>query len=87
MGSILGVRAIRVRPARRASMSAQVEGRQFGRESRLQALKLVRERSVTLAQAARDPDPHMNLLRGWILALRNASLSFAVPVRSPEDWQ
>jgi len=37
--------------------------RQFSREFRIEAVKLVRERSVSVAQAARDGDVHENVLR------------------------
>jgi transposase-like protein len=40
--------------------------RRFGREFKLEAVKLVRERGVTVAQAARDLDLHENLLRKWV---------------------
>jgi transposase len=40
--------------------------RRFGREFKLEAVKLVRERDVTVAQAARDLDLHENLLRKWV---------------------
>ena len=40
--------------------------RRFGREFKLEAVKLVRGRGVTVAQAARDLDLHENLLRKWV---------------------
>lgn len=40
--------------------------RVFSREFKLEAVKLVRERGVTIAQAARDLDVHENVLRKWI---------------------
>ena len=43
-----------------------MERRRFGREFKLEAVKLVRERGVTVAQAARDLDLHENLLRRWV---------------------
>ena len=42
--------------------------RWHGREFKLEAVRLVRERGVTVAQAARDLDVHPNLLRSWIKA-------------------
>ena len=42
--------------------------RQHGREFKLEAVRLVRERGVTVAQAARDLDIHPNLLRSWMKA-------------------
>lgn len=41
--------------------------RKFSREYKLEAVRMVRERGVTMAQAARDLDVHANLLRKWIL--------------------
>ena len=43
-----------------------MERRRFGREFKLEAVKLVRERGVTVAQAARDLDLPENLLRKWV---------------------
>jgi transposase len=40
--------------------------RTFSREFKLEAVKLVRDRGVTLAQAARDLDVHENVLRKWV---------------------
>ena len=40
--------------------------RKFGREFKLGAVKLVRERGVSAAQAARDLDVHENVLRKWV---------------------
>jgi transposase len=44
--------------------------RKFSREFKVEAVKLVVERRVSLAQAARDLDVHVNLLRGWVKAHR-----------------
>lgn len=38
----------------------------FCREYKLEAMKLVRERGVTVTQAARDLDVHENVLRKWV---------------------
>ena len=43
-----------------------MERRQFSREFKLEAVRLVRERGVTVAQAARDLGLHENLLRKWV---------------------
>jgi len=43
-----------------------MERRRFGREFKHEAVKLVRDRGVTVAQAARDLDLHENLLRKWV---------------------
>jgi transposase len=40
--------------------------RKFSREFKVEAVKLVRERGVSAAQAARDLDVHENVLRKWI---------------------
>jgi len=40
--------------------------RSFSREFGLEAVRLVRERGVSVAQAARDLDVHENVLRKWI---------------------
>ena len=37
--------------------------RSFSREFKLEAVRLVRERGVSIAQAARDLDLHQNMLR------------------------
>jgi transposase len=39
--------------------------RSFSREFKLEAVRLVRERGVAVAQAARDLDLHENMLRKW----------------------
>ena len=43
-----------------------MERRRFSREFKVEAVRLVRERGVTVAQAARDLDVHENLLRKWV---------------------
>jgi transposase len=40
--------------------------RQFSREYKLEAVKLVKERGVSVPQAARDLDVHENALRKWV---------------------
>lgn len=40
--------------------------RSFSREFKVEAVRLVRERGVSGAQAARDLDVHENLLRKWV---------------------
>ena len=40
--------------------------RQFSREFKLEAVKLVKERGVSVAQAARDLDVHENVLCKWV---------------------
>ena len=43
--------------------------RQFSREFKFEAVRLVKERGVTAAQAARDLDVHENVLRKWVREL------------------
>ena len=43
--------------------------RQFSREFKLEAVKLVKNRGVSVAQAARDLDVHENVLRKWVREL------------------
>jgi transposase len=43
-----------------------MQRRRFGREFKLEAVKLVRDRGVSVAQAARDLDVHENVLRKWV---------------------
>ncbi len=43
-----------------------MQRRKFSREFKLEAVKLVRERGVSCAQAARDLDVHENVLRKWV---------------------
>ena len=40
--------------------------RQFSREFKLEAVKLVKNRGVSVAQASRDLDVHENVLRKWV---------------------
>ena len=41
----------------------------FSREFKVEAVRLVRERGVSVAQAARDLDIHENMLRRWVKEL------------------
>jgi transposase len=43
--------------------------RQFSREFKLEAVRLVKDRGVSVAQAARDLDVHENVLRKWVREL------------------
>ncbi len=45
--------------------------RQFSREFKLEPVRLVKDRGVTVAQAARDLDVHENVLRKWVRELRD----------------
>lgn len=43
-----------------------VKRRQFSKEFKTEAVRLVRERGVSVAQAAKDLDVHENVLRKWV---------------------
>jgi len=43
--------------------------RKFSREFKLEAVRLVKDRGVAVAQAARDLDLHENVLRKWVREL------------------
>jgi transposase len=43
-----------------------MERRKFSREFKIEAVRLIRERGVSVAQAARDLDLHENMLRRWV---------------------
>lgn len=43
-----------------------MQRRKFSREFKLEAARLVRQRGVAVAQAARDLDVHENVLRKWV---------------------
>jgi transposase len=47
--------------------------RKFSREYKLEAVKLVQDRGVTVAQAARDLDIHENVLRKWVKEFKSDS--------------
>lgn len=40
--------------------------RTFTREFKLEAVRLVKERGVSMSQASRDLDIHLNVLRKWV---------------------
>ena len=46
-----------------------MQRRKFSREFKLEAVRLVKERGVAVAQAARDFDLHENVLRKWVREL------------------
>ena len=46
-----------------------MQRRKFSREFKVEAVRLVRERGVSVAQAARDLDIHENMLRRWVKEL------------------
>ncbi len=43
-----------------------MQRRKFSREFKIEAVRLVRERGVSVAQASRDIDVHENVLRKWV---------------------
>ena len=43
-----------------------MQRRKFSREFKLEAVRLVRDRGVSVAQAARDLEVHANVLRKWV---------------------
>lgn len=45
--------------------------RRFTREYKLEAIRLIHEQNVTVAQAARDLDLHENVLRKWVKDYRD----------------
>lgn len=55
--------------------------RQFSWEFKVEAVKLVTERGVAVAQAARDLDVHETQLRAWMRELTADSLQ-ALPARA-----
>jgi transposase len=48
-----------------------VTRRKFSREFKLEAVKLVTEHGVTVAQAGKDLDVHENVLRKWVREMRD----------------
>jgi len=46
-----------------------MQRRKFSREFKLEAVSLVKDRGVAIAQTARDLDVHDNVLRKWVLEL------------------
>ena len=45
-----------------------MERRKFTREFKLEAIKLIKERGVSYAQASRDLGVHQTVLRNWVKA-------------------
>jgi hypothetical protein len=54
-----------------------MQRRKFSREYKLEAVKLVRQRGISISQAARELDVHENVLRKW---------SFHPPVALGTMW-
>lgn len=46
-----------------------MQRRRFGREFKIEAVRLIKDRGVSVAQAARDLDVHENVLRKWVKEL------------------
>ena len=46
-----------------------MERRKFTREFKLEAVRLIRERGVSYAQASQDLGVHVSQLRNWVKAL------------------
>lgn len=55
-----------------------VKRRQFSKEFKTEAVRLVRDRGVSVAEAARDLDLHENVLRKWVRAVEDDPL-YAFP--------
>lgn len=55
--------------------------RQFGREFKIEAVRLIKDRGVSVAQASRDLDVHENQLRKWV-KLFSADPAQAFPARA-----
>ena len=43
-----------------------MQRRKFGREFKIEAVRLIKQRGVSAAQVARDLDVHENVLRKWV---------------------
>lgn len=43
-----------------------MQRRKFGREFKIEAVCLIKDRGVSVAQASRDLDVHENVLRKWV---------------------
>jgi transposase len=46
-----------------------MQRRKFGREFKIEAVRLIKDRGVSVAQASRDLDVHENVLRKWVKEL------------------
>ena len=58
-----------------------MQRRKFSREYKLEAVRMVKERGVSVAQAARDLDVHENVLRKWVRELSSD------PVQRSHLWR
>ena len=64
-----------------------MQRRKFGREFKIEAVRLIKERGVAVAQASRDLDVHENVLRKWVkeLSADPCSASNKVRIASQPD--
>jgi transposase len=46
-----------------------MQRRRFGREFKIEAVRLIKDRGVSVAQASRDLEVHANVLRKWVKEL------------------
>ncbi len=51
--------------------------RQFSREFKLEAVRLVKERGVSVVQASRDLDVGENILRRWIKGIPTVRTAYS----------
>ncbi len=52
-----------------------MERRKFAREFKLEAVRLIKDRGVSIAQASRDLDVHQTVLRNWVRDFREDPVS------------
>ncbi len=58
-----------------------MERRKFTREFKLEAVRLIKERGVSFAQASQDLSVHVSQLRSWVKAFADDP-QHAFPVRA-----
>lgn len=71
-----------------------MQRRRFSREFKLEAVRLVKDRGVAVAQASRDLDVHENVLRKWVREAKTdpqhafpvSRPSCAIPTSVPTKW-
>ena len=63
-------------------MGPEVGHGRFTREFKLEAVRLIRDRGVSYAQASRDLKVHPTLLRNWVEALADRSAACLPPDRA-----
>jgi transposase len=64
-----------------------VKRRQFSKEFKTEAVRLVRERGVSVVQAAKDLDVHENVLRKWVHSVsEDAQHAFPRHAKRPHLW-